>query len=121
MTGATPARTARTGARAAMPLRSPRPTSSLGRAALSKRCTHCYCKALPISAGPTALTTAFWAPSREILRGTRLPPQGRASLRAIVAAVEWTYFGGYPAALADYNACRRSFEDLRQALASNPT
>ena len=59
--------------------------------------------------------------SREILRGTRLPPQGRASLRAIVAAVEWTYFGGYPAALADYNACRRSFEDLRQALASNPT
>ena len=59
--------------------------------------------------------------SREILRGTRLPPQGRASLRAIVAAVEWTYFGGYPAALADYNACRSSFEDLRQALASNPT
>jgi hypothetical protein len=59
--------------------------------------------------------------SREILRGTSLPPQGRASLRAIVAAVEWTYFGGYPAALADYNACRRSFEDLRQALASNPT
>ena len=58
--------------------------------------------------------------SREILRGTRLPPQGGASLRAIVAAVEWTYFGGYPAALADYSACRRSFEDLRQTLASNP-
>jgi hypothetical protein len=59
--------------------------------------------------------------SREILRGTRLPPQGRASLRAIVAAVEWTYFGGYPAALTDYNACRKSFEDLRQTLASTPT
>jgi hypothetical protein len=58
--------------------------------------------------------------SREILRGTRLPPQGGASLRAIVAAVEWTYFGGYPAAFADYSACRKSFEDLRQALASNP-
>jgi hypothetical protein len=58
--------------------------------------------------------------SREILRGTRLPPQGRDSLRAIVAAVEWTYFGGHPAALADYNACRRSFEELRQALASKP-
>jgi Domain of unknown function (DUF4129) len=58
--------------------------------------------------------------SREILRGTRLPPQGRASLRAIVASVEWTYFGGYPAALADYNACRKSFEDLRQVLTSNP-
>lgn len=58
--------------------------------------------------------------SREILRGTRLPPQGRASLRAIVASVEWTYFGGYPAGGDDYNACRKSFEDLRQALASNP-
>jgi Domain of unknown function (DUF4129) len=58
--------------------------------------------------------------SREILRGTRLPAQGRASLREIVASVEWTYFGGYPAALADYNACRKSFEDLRHALASNP-
>jgi hypothetical protein len=58
--------------------------------------------------------------SREILRGTRLPPQGGASLRAIVAAVEWTYFGGYPAALADYSACRKSFEDLRHTLASNP-
>ena len=58
--------------------------------------------------------------SREILRGTRLSPQGGASLRAIVAAVEWTYFGGYPAALADYSACRKSFEDLRHTLASNP-
>ncbi|MBV9632872.1 MAG: DUF4129 domain-containing protein [Xanthobacteraceae bacterium] len=58
--------------------------------------------------------------SREILRGARLPPQGRVSLREIVASVEWTYFGGYPAALADYNACRKSFEALRQALASNP-
>ena len=58
--------------------------------------------------------------SREILRGTRLPPQGRTSLREIVAAVEWTHFGGYPAALADYTACRKSFEDLRQALASSP-
>jgi hypothetical protein len=58
--------------------------------------------------------------SREILRGTRLPPQGRVSLREIVASVEWTYFGGYPAALGDYNACRKSFEDLRHALASNP-
>jgi hypothetical protein len=58
--------------------------------------------------------------SREIVRGTRLPPQGRTSLREIVAAVEWTYFGGYPAALADYTACRKSFEALRHALASNP-
>jgi hypothetical protein len=55
--------------------------------------------------------------SREILRGTRLSPQSRASLREIVGAVEWTYFGGYPAAFADYAACRRSFENLRQTLA----
>jgi len=58
--------------------------------------------------------------SREILRGARLPPQGRASLREIVASVELTHFGGYPAAVADYNACRKSFENLRQALASSP-
>jgi hypothetical protein len=54
--------------------------------------------------------------SREILRGVRLPPQGRASFRDIVAAVERTYFGGYPAARDDYTACRRSFETLRVAM-----
>jgi hypothetical protein len=54
--------------------------------------------------------------SREILRGTRLPPQGRASLRDIVARVEWTYFGGYPATVDDYTACRQSFDSLRGVL-----
>ena len=54
--------------------------------------------------------------SREILRGTRLPPQGRASLRDIVARVEWTYFGGYPATVDDYTACRKSFDSLRGVL-----
>jgi hypothetical protein len=54
--------------------------------------------------------------SREILRRARLPAQGRTSLQEMVAAVEWTYFGGYPAELADYTACRRSFANLRQAL-----
>src|SRR5215475_5344646 len=54
--------------------------------------------------------------SREILRGTRLPPQGRASLRDIVARVEWTYFGGYPATMEDYTACRQSFDTLRGIL-----
>jgi len=58
--------------------------------------------------------------SREILRGARLPAQGRTSLREIVAAVEWTYFGGYPAELADYTACRLSFANLRQALSGVP-
>jgi len=54
--------------------------------------------------------------SREILRGARLPAPGRASLREIVARVEWTYFGGYPATMEDYTACRQSFDTLRGIL-----
>jgi hypothetical protein len=54
--------------------------------------------------------------SREILRRASLSDPGRASLRDIVDRVEWTYFGQYPAALADYQACRASFNTLTQAL-----
>jgi len=54
--------------------------------------------------------------SREILRRARLPDPGRASLRDIVNRVELTYFGQYPAVLADYQACRASFTTLTQAL-----
>jgi hypothetical protein len=54
--------------------------------------------------------------SREILRGARLDPAGRTSLRDIIAAVERTYFGGYPAQAQDYDACRASFDSLRRAL-----
>jgi len=54
--------------------------------------------------------------SREILRRARLSDPGRASLRDIVNRVEWTYFGQYPAALADYEDCRASFNTLTQAL-----
>jgi|SRR5262245_6926863 len=54
--------------------------------------------------------------SREILRRARLPDPGRASLHDIVNRVELTYFGQYPAALADYEACRASFNTLTQAL-----
>jgi hypothetical protein len=54
--------------------------------------------------------------SREILRRARLPDPGRASLRDIVSRVEMTYFGQYPAALADYQACRASFNTWTQAL-----
>ncbi|HKA74585.1 MAG TPA: DUF4129 domain-containing protein [Xanthobacteraceae bacterium] len=54
--------------------------------------------------------------SREILRGARLPAPGRTSLREIVARVEWTYFGGYPATMEDYAACRQSFDTLRGIL-----
>ena len=56
--------------------------------------------------------------SREILRGARLTAQGRTSLRDIIAAVEQTYFGGYPAEPSDYAACRRNFEALRSTLSS---
>ncbi len=54
--------------------------------------------------------------SREILRVARLTAPGLTSLREIVAAVERTYFGAYPAAAGDYAACRRNFETLQQAL-----
>jgi uncharacterized protein DUF4129 len=54
--------------------------------------------------------------SREILRGARLPAPARTSLRDIIAAVERTYFGGYPAEQSDYAACRRNFEALRSTL-----
>jgi hypothetical protein len=57
--------------------------------------------------------------SREILRSTRLSEAGRAALRDIVSRVEWTYFGDYPADLADYVACRASFNALVQALHGN--
>jgi hypothetical protein len=54
--------------------------------------------------------------SREILRSTRLSEAGRTSLRDIVSRVELTYFGRQPAALADYVACRASFNALAQTL-----
>ena len=57
--------------------------------------------------------------SREILRSTKLSEAGRSSLRDIVNRVEWTYFGEHPAALADYVACRTSFNALAQALHGN--
>lgn len=54
--------------------------------------------------------------SREILRSAPLSDVGRSSLRDIVNRVELTYFGQRPAALADYVACRTSFNALTQAL-----
>jgi hypothetical protein len=54
--------------------------------------------------------------SREILRSSRLPDNGRASLREIIAHVEWTYFGHHPAGAADYQVCREKFSELSQAL-----
>ena len=54
--------------------------------------------------------------SREILRSTRLPDAGRTPLRDMINRVELTYFGRHPAALADYAACRASFNALAQTL-----
>jgi hypothetical protein len=54
--------------------------------------------------------------SREILHGTDLPEVAQASLRDVVTRVELTYFGQRPAALADYTACRASFNALARSL-----
>ncbi len=54
--------------------------------------------------------------SREILRVARLTAIARTALRDIVAAVERTYFGAYPAEAGDYAACRQNFATLQQAL-----
>jgi len=53
--------------------------------------------------------------SREILRSIRLSDLGRAALRDIVARVERTYFGAYPASGDDYQACRTDFVHLTEA------
>jgi hypothetical protein len=58
--------------------------------------------------------------SREILRSTKLSDEGRGPLRDIVARVEWTYFGNYPAERSDYAACRASFDALMRALHGRP-
>jgi hypothetical protein len=55
--------------------------------------------------------------SREILRRVHLPDIGRQSLRAIIAAVERTYFRGDAAGQDDYADCRSNFETLKQSLA----
>jgi hypothetical protein len=54
--------------------------------------------------------------SREILRSTRLPRNAREPLRDVVGRVEWTYFGERAAGHQDYEACRRSFNAIEQAL-----
>lgn len=56
--------------------------------------------------------------SREILRGTKLSEAGKAALHEIVSRVERFYFGAYPAANEDYQACRQNFARLIGALAA---
>ena len=59
--------------------------------------------------------------SREILHSTKLPEAARISLRDVVIRVELTYFGRQPAGLADYTACRESFNALARALYGSAT
>jgi hypothetical protein len=54
--------------------------------------------------------------SREILYSSNLPEAARTSLRDVVNRVELTYFGQRPAGLADYTACRQSFNALERSL-----
>ncbi len=54
--------------------------------------------------------------SREILRSTKLPAQGREPLREIIARVERTYFGEYAAGPQDYMTCRDRFTELERVL-----
>jgi hypothetical protein len=54
--------------------------------------------------------------SREILYSSNLPEAARTSLRDVVNRVELTYFGQRPAGLADYTACRESFNALERSL-----
>jgi hypothetical protein len=54
--------------------------------------------------------------SREILGRARLPANGNEALRDIVLRVELSYFGERPAGPADYEACRRRFDELAAAL-----
>jgi Domain of unknown function (DUF4129) len=63
--------------------------------------------------GPTrpALT------SREIVRSLRLGREARASLEALVSAVEWAHFGGRPAGLAEYQASLAEYQRLASAWA----
>src|SRR5262249_61523874 len=70
----------------------------------------------PASGGAPEEESAAPLPSRDIRRGPRLSDAGRSSLRDIVDRVELTHFGQRPAALADYVACRTSFNALTQAL-----
>ena len=54
--------------------------------------------------------------SREILRSTKLPAQGREPLHEIITRVERTHFGEYFAGPQDYMACRDRFAELERVL-----
>jgi len=54
--------------------------------------------------------------SREILRNSRLSNPARAALREIVARVERSHFGHYPASPDDYAACRDALSEFMRTL-----
>jgi hypothetical protein len=55
--------------------------------------------------------------SREILQRAQLPPAGQDALAAIIARVEYSYFGRVPADLMHWQECRQRFDRVRAALA----
>ena len=79
----------------------------------------CCCKAWRTSARGSTSSSRIRSPAAKSSAATKLSEAGRSSLRDIVNRVEWTYFGEHPAALADYVACRASFNALAQALHGN--
>lgn len=50
--------------------------------------------------------------SRDILDLVPLPAAARQALSRLVAAVEWSFFGGRPVDAADFSACRRAYEEF---------
>lgn len=54
--------------------------------------------------------------SREILHRIGLPPEGRNVFADIIRRVEISYFGSYQPGVADYTACRESYDTLTNIL-----
>jgi hypothetical protein len=65
---------------------------------------------------PAAVRSAFT--SREIVEAAPLSDAGRAAFRLIAEAVEHSFFGGRPAARADFDRCRGQYEAF--ALSEGP-
>ena len=67
------------------------------------------------------ITLADSLTSREILHRVALPEDGREALGDLIRRVEFVHFGAKPAALADYEACRDSYERLIAAMLARPS
>lgn len=66
------------------------------------------------------LSIASCLTSREILARTKLLPEAKAAFADIIGRVEVSYFGFYQPSWEDYQACRGSFESLKENLKPGP-